>query len=100
MWFARSEQGFLGPILRIARRENGRLSFVTNLTLEAIEEGFLPPISADILRGDDAMAFMQAVMDAAYEAGLRPSRAQDERHMKAHLDDMRRFAFHIIKEKP
>jgi hypothetical protein len=40
------------------------------------------------------------MMDAAWDAGLRPSRAQDERHLKAHLEDMRRFAFHLIKETP
>lgn len=76
-------------------------SYVTALTFVTVRDGMRPPGDAVFLRGRDAVAFLQAMMDAAYEAGLRPSRAQDERHLKAHLEDMRRLAFHAITgEKP
>ncbi len=55
-----------------------------------------PPDRAPTLAGHDVTAFLQAAMDEAYEAGLRPSRAQDERQLKAHLTDMRAIAFHAI----
>jgi hypothetical protein len=89
------------PSLRVCRYNgNSRtVSHLTSMTFTEVEEGLLPPQDA-VLRLPDATAFLQAMMDAAWDAGLRPSRAQDERYMKAHLDDMRRFAFHVIKEKP
>ena len=89
--------------LRIARfsGESDVVSYVAGLTLIDVPAGEVPPADAVALIGDlDVTAFLQAMMDAAWDAGLRPSRAQDERHMKAHLEDMRRFAFHVIKEKP
>ena len=89
------------PVLRVCRYNgNSRtVSHLTSMTFTEVQEGSLPPQDA-LLRLPDATAFMQAMMDAAWDWGLRPSRAQDERHLKAHLEDMRRFAFHVIKENP
>ena len=36
-------------------------------------------------------------MDAGWAYGLRPSGAQDERHIQAHLNDMRDIARHVLK---
>jgi hypothetical protein len=90
------------PGLRICRYDDNRgtASHLTSMTFTEVQEGLLPPPDAVLLRGPEATAFLQAMMDAAWDAGLRPSRAQDERHLKAHLEDMRRFAFHVIKEEP
>jgi len=92
------------PGLRICRYNDNRLtvSHLTSMTFTDVHEFGILPSDVDpvLLRGPEATAFLQAMMDAAWDAGLRPSRAQDERHLKAHLEDMRRFAFHVIKEKP
>jgi hypothetical protein len=44
----------------------------------------------------EGVQLLQAIMDAAYEFGIRPSRAQDERHLKAHLEDMRTITMHKL----
>ena len=54
-------------------------------------------LSRPTLRGPEAMDFMQVVMDVAYEFGLRPSAVQDEKHIKAHLSDMRDITKHLLK---
>jgi hypothetical protein len=104
-WVAHEDSSDYGldRTLVIARVDGvtGDRSFVQPLSFTEVAQGISPPPDAIALRGKhEVTAFLQAVMDAAYEAGLRPSRAQDERHLKAHLEDMRRFAFHTIKEKP
>lgn len=46
---------------------------------------------------------LQAIVDAAYERGVKPSRMavelQESKHMAAHLEDMRTLAFHAFKVK-
>ena len=97
-WVASVEHNFLygGAALRVAKRGNGVLSEVTDITMTDLREG---EISAEgpLLHGPECVDFLQAVMDAAYEYGLRPSKAQDEKHLKAHLDDMRGIARHVLK---
>lgn len=68
-------------------------SIVTNLVMTTIPQGarYEPA-----LRGEDVKTFLQAAMDAAYASGLRPSSAQDERHLKAHLEDMRTITFNQL----
>lgn len=53
---------------------------------------------APTLSGPPAMEFLQAALDAAWKAGLRPTNWRDERPgeikaMDAHLQDMRRLVF-------
>ena len=62
---------------------------------EDVADGEIEPNVA--LRGEDGVAFMQAVMDAAYEYGLRPSKAVDSAAMEAHLNDMRDISRHLLK---
>jgi hypothetical protein len=52
------------------------------------------------IAGDDAVAFMQSVMDAAYEYGLRPSRGKDDADLRRHLEDMREISRHLLKMPP
>jgi hypothetical protein len=103
-WFAVLDSDYqqFDPGLRIRRyNDNVRtVSHLVSMTFTEVEEGVIPPPNTTVLRGPEATGFLQAMMDAAWDAGLRPSRAQDERHLKAHLEDMRRFAFHLIKETP
>ena len=96
-WKAIAEKGYSwdGGALRVAKFGVGTVSEVTDMTLTDRREGELP--SNPMLTGDDAVSFMQAVMDAAYDYGLRPSRAQDEKHLNTHLQDMRDIARHLLK---
>lgn len=71
------------------------LSAVVDMKFETVKNGEVAP--GPVLHGEDGVAFLQAVMDAAYDAGLRPSKAQDERHQKEHLSDLRKIAFHVLK---
>jgi hypothetical protein len=77
------------------------MSVVTGLVLADVDPRMrLDPKRPSLLEGD-ARPFLQAAMDAAYEIGLRPSRAQDERHLERHLQDMRALAFKVIgADKP
>ncbi len=93
---------FMGHQLRAAREiGEGNLHVVTNMTFEKLG----PSTSSDpILHGPDATAFVQAIMDAGYGAGLRPSFDQlpslmesHERDLRAHLEDMRKISGHLLK---
>ena len=96
-WKADAQQDFLyaGAIVRIGKRTESGFSVVTNLTMQDVADGEIEPDVA--LRGEDGVAFMQAVMDAAYEYGLRPSKAVDSAAMEAHLNDMRDISRHLLK---
>lgn len=54
--------------------------------------------------GDVVRPFLQACMDAAWDIGIRPTQAQDQRdELKAvryHLEDMRALAFDKSKPTP
>lgn len=79
-----------------------RVGFETNDALTGFEfrtQDKFSTVEGVEMRGDEAKEFMQAMMDAAYDAGLRPSRAQDERHLKAHLEDMRTITMHQLGVK-
>ena len=94
-WFAKVEDEFMRdePVLRIVRRHEGKQKFVIGLEFtEETPEFYATPIT-DAIAGTEAVAFMQAIMDAAYDYGLRPSRGQDERDLRAHLADMRTITF-------
>ena len=85
-----------GPTIRAARLSDKSVSEVIGLTLEDRQVGTIstaPPM----LSGPDAVGFMQAVMDAAYQYGLRPSQQVDEAGVKEHLKDMRDIARHLLK---
>lgn len=97
-WRADATQDLMygpGASVRIARVDDKALHVVTNLTLETVSFGDIGP--GPVLTGSDGTAFLQAIMDAAYDFGLRPSKAQNERHLQAHLDDMRNITKHVLK---
>ncbi len=76
---------------------DGSVSIMHPPTLTKIEfDGRRRDPLPRFLTSRDTTGFLQAAMDAAWDAGLRPSRAQDEKHLKAHLEDMRTLAFHAI----
>jgi len=83
----------------MARRNDDRsLDVVTAITVSRFEQHHLVPDDEGVLlEGPDATAFLQAAMDAAWEHGLRPSRLQEERHLMAHLTDMREITWHLLK---
>jgi len=86
--------------LHLAREENdGSISVVTDLELTTIGPGKLLPNHDGILgqshRGevDD---FLRAIMDAAWELGIRPTGFLDHTNeltaVRFHLEDMRKLA--------
>lgn len=85
-----------GAELLLARERDGGLSQVVAVRLKDVADGERLGDGIPFARRSEAVSFLQAMMDLAFEHGLRPSRAQDERHMKAHLDDMRKIAFHTL----
>ncbi|MDA4845930.1 hypothetical protein [Hoeflea poritis] len=75
------------------------MSIVTKIQFEDHpRDNFVPATEFNTaIIGPDAVGFMQAIMDAGWEYGLRPSKAQDERHLQAHLEDMRSITRHVLK---
>ena len=52
------------------------------------------------LPSDDMTGVLQAIMDAAWEKGIRPSQSQADTvnaTLGRHLEDMRAIAFHLTK---
>ena len=100
-WRAQAEKSphIDNPELRIVRINEDRMSIVTNIDFKVYpRDSFVPKTDIDApIIGPDAVGFMQAVMDAAWEYGLRPSEMQDEKHLKAHLEDMRSITRHVLK---
>ncbi|NKX40961.1 hypothetical protein HGG71_05690 [Rhodobacteraceae bacterium R_SAG2] len=92
--------GWVGTSLHLARfGEFGKMEEVENFTLTAKREG--DQMGPPLLDGPEAVSFMQAVMDAAYEYGLRPSKATDSAGTVKHLEDMRAITKHLLKmDKP
>lgn len=87
-----------GPSIILAREADidGSMDYVVDVTFKRVDMWVRADVKP-LITGPAATSFLQEAMDAAYEAGLRPSRAQDERHLKAHLDDMRAIAFKQLK---
>ncbi|MBO9430604.1 hypothetical protein [Sulfitobacter sp. R18_1] len=99
VWRAHAQQSYFtgGAALRLAMTgENNTLRTLTDLTFTVSEYGEHGP-AEPILDGPEAVDFMQAVMDAAYDYGLRPSRAQDDTAQGKHLEDMRDITRHLLK---
>lgn len=81
---------------------------VTALTLATVPSGERwPPNDLFHGRAREAEEFMQAVLDAAYDAGLRPSKIDKPEPqlmpippefaaLKAHLEDMRKVAAKVM----
>lgn len=94
-WKAQADFGVYGPALRIARFDGSSIDEVVELTFERRSERAItdspPPIS-----GLDTVGFMQAIMDAGYAYGLRPSKGDDV-GVKEHLKDMREITRHLLK---
>ncbi len=97
-WRAQADRDFGRALLRIVNEQSDdTLAIVTSMQLQTIKNDAYRPDLGPVLRGNDAVAFMQAIMDAAYEYGLRPSGQQDERHLKEHLKDMQAITRHVLK---
>ncbi len=80
----------------------GKLGIVTGLTVRALDRSVLTPQEAwGALQRPDGSGggrqFLQAALDAAWQAGLRPSRGVEEigelKATRSHLEDMRRLVF-------
>lgn len=89
-----------GRRLFVARdRGDGRLDVLAPLTFTTIDAGLAAP-DAPVLDIQDSEGFLRAMLNAAWDAGLRPDGFMDTREsMKAttaHLEDMRALAFHKI----
>lgn len=82
-------------VLCAAKTTGAETEIITDFTVKKVVPG---DYNNDFIKMPMAEfnEFMQGMMDAAYGMGLRPSRAQDERHQKAHLEDMRMIAFHKL----
>lgn len=68
---------------------------------EAAFDPVTPGMMSDTVGPQHGEAFLQAALDAAWEAGLRPAGLSDARRETAalenHLDDMRAIAFTAMK---
>lgn len=83
----------------VREHDDGSVEFVQPFTLTTIPPGEQFPTEGTVqLR--DALPFLRAMLNAAWEHGLRPDGFNDTREsMKAtsaHLQDMRAIAFHKI----
>lgn len=76
---------------------------VVRLTMEPFDEGGL--IEEPTFRGqqDEVRIFIQAIVDGAWDAGIRPSGIENYEHeltaTKRHLEDMREMVFAQTKGK-
>ncbi len=83
-----------GDDLRIILDEHDGRSTVTEMTFESCRKG---QILDPCMQGDHTRAFVQAIMDAGYDAGMRATAEQDPTYLKAHLEDMRDISKHLLK---
>lgn len=89
-------------------RPDGGRSIVTSLTMYSMAPGIMPPPTAGHIIAPELgtqREFMQAMLDGAWEAGLRPTGygnvAEELRASDGHLQDMRAIAFGKLGiEKP
>lgn len=80
---------------------NGKIGVVTSLTVRTLDPSIVTPGEAwgALQRpgGGGGRNFLQAALDAAWQAGLRPSRGLEEvgelKATRSHLEDMRRLVF-------
>ena len=95
---------FMGAALFMGKPvgEDGDVDHVIGLTIERVKEG--QRLENPALMGRDAIAFLQAAMDAAWVAGLRPAQAaaptSELVRIEQHLEDMRHIAFSALKMAP
>lgn len=88
--------------LRIARMSDDKIAVVQPLTLKLYERGSLIADEAPTLAGhawgggEDVRGFLQAIVDMAWQEGIRPAGLEDNRNelkaVRDHLSDMRDFA--------
>lgn len=79
--------------------EGGKTEFVSNFTLETIEPARQAPaaMTSGFSQNPEAKAFLQAALDCAWEAGMRPAGWQDHGRevsaLRDHLHDMRALVY-------
>ena len=91
--------------LHMARYRGDKIDVVQPLEMKTIEAGLMVQNSVGIF-GDvaraEAIEFLQAIMDAAWEQGIRPTNHQDHTNeltaVRFRLEDMRRLALPSVGE--
>ena len=80
-------------------RQDGGYDVVLPLTLQTVEAGLVGPENDGLLgevRRPEAEAFLQSIMNAAWEIGIRPTEFTDHTNeltaTRYHLEDMRSLA--------
>lgn len=72
---------------------NGRRSFVTNFTMQTITDEVHEKVPRIEGHADEVFSLLQAFMDAAWDAGVRPKSYDEPQNelaaVRAHLEDMR-----------
>ncbi len=97
MWKAYLEPRpeWAGHHLYLMREDHLGRSFVTNMELETIAGGGVSP-RPDWIEVGEAKDFLQAMLDCAWEAGMRPLNFSDHTNeltaVRYHLEDMRTLA--------
>lgn len=96
--------------LRVVSRALGGERFALAVSFAPISVGASVPIALSETREErddkigDVTGFLQSVIDAAWEDGMRPSAAKDAteelKAVRYHLEDMRSLAFSNSKDKP
>lgn len=85
----------------LQEREDGSRAFLQPLTWKLEDDGLAIPREEAFALSDafgrrNVRSFLQAMMDAAWEIGLRPAQAKDQtdelKAVRYHLEDMRALA--------
>ncbi len=85
--------------IRLDERGSGRRSMVSGLIMSTLDHGAEIPDAGRLIASEYGRQneFVQAILDAAWAYGFRPSgEAGSDSSMARHLEDMRAIAFHKI----
>ncbi len=87
--------GFDIPTLTIASEREGVRHYYGLADLgEHLPGTMLPPNALIQIREKEAL---QTLMDELYDLGVRPSAAQEPKHIQQHLSDMRKIASKFLE---
>lgn len=78
--------------VHILKYEDNKRYVVTNMEVDELQPGFMTPPPAISLERDMA----QSLFDDLWRAGLRPKKLDDTPAKDAHIEDLRKVAFHAL----
>lgn len=87
---------FDDPCFRLANVAPGDCYEIVAFETKPFKEGEMFDTDP-LMTGPAAISFVQSVMDEGYKYGLRPSKVESDKDVRAHLSDMRDIAYHLLK---